>query len=142
MCPLPATTVIHPDWSTRHRPVAEGTMTATATVTRAGTGDGSYNPATGQTDPPAATTVGAGLVCRVQARDASERVELVGDQPVTLRTYLVAFEATAPAIRIDDRVAFTAAKDAGLVGRSLRVRDVLFGSETWQRDTICEDDLG
>lgn len=146
--PFPATRVLHPDWSAHHRPTAESAMTVGMMFTRAGTGEGTYNdPATGgdgTTTPPARTDVAA-TTARIQARNASERVVLVGENTVTLRTYLVAVPVDAGDIRVDDHGEVTsvaADADPELLGLVLRVRDVIYGSEVWQRDLICEDDLG
>lgn len=143
--PLPATRVIHRNWQTRHRPVAESTMTVGVEVTRAGTGEGTYNPATGQTDPPARIDVAA-CPARVQARAASDRVVQTGDQTITFRGYLVTLPVDAGDLRVDDRVEVTSVDsdedDPQLLGLDLRVIDVMYGSLVWERDLICEDDLG
>lgn len=142
--PFPATRVIHPDWSPHHRATAESTMTVGVRITRAGTGEGTYNPGTGQTDPPAPTEVAA-CQARIQARTAGDRIARVGDQTVTLRGYLVPVPVDAGDIRVDDRIEVTSVgpdEDPQLLGLQLRVLDVLYGSQVWERDLICEDDLG
>lgn len=140
--PLPGTRVIHDRFSEHHRPVSTGSMKARCTITRAGTGPGTYNESTGKTDPPAPTPVGTAQRCRVQARAATDRVAKVGDQLLTLRGYLVSLPHDAPDVHVDDLVTITAADDALLVGRVLKVLDVVYASEQWERDLTCEDNLG
>jgi hypothetical protein len=140
--PLPGTRVIHDRFSEHHRPVATGTMRARIAFTRAGTGPGAYNEGTGKTDPPARVPIGGALPCRIQPRAAADRIARVGDQLLTLRGYLVTLPHDAPDILVDDLGTVTAADDALLVGRVLKVLDVVYASEQWERDLTCEDDLG
>jgi hypothetical protein len=143
--PLPGTHVIHPRWSAHHQPTAEGGRTAVATITRAGTGDGTYNtsgPNIGQTTPPARVTIASRVKVRVQATTAADAA-MVADQVVTRRPYLVAVPADVAAVLVDDLVTLDECdNDPQLVGRPLRVRDVHYGTEIWQRDLICQDDEG
>lgn len=134
--PLPGSHVIHPRWSEHHRPTATSAMTGECIITRrAGAGitapDGTYTPA-------AAATIYIGP-CRVQARSTDERIELAGEAQETHRRYLVAVRHDAPEILVDDLVGITAAVDARLVGKELRVVDITYGSEQWQRDLICDE---
>lgn len=117
-------------------------MTAVATITRHGVGDGTYNPVTGQTTPPTRLTIAAAVKVRVQATTAADAA-MVADQTVTRRPYLVAVPAAVAAVLVDDIVTLDECdNDPQLVGRPLRVRDVHYGTEIWQRDLICEDDQG
>jgi hypothetical protein len=134
--------VLHPDWSSHHRPTAAATMSATCDITRDGTGDGIFDPATGKTTPPPRVTVAADAPCRVQRSAFPEQARAQAEQVITTRTYLVALPHDVPEPKVDDLVEITASVDADLVGRSLRVLDVRYASEQWQRDLICQDDLG
>lgn len=139
--PLPKSSVIPAGWSDHHRPTATSTMTSVCDVTRAGTGEGTYNPGTGQTTPPAGTTVQLDVPCRIQA-EIRDYVVDAGDEPVSFHRYLVTLPYDVAQVLVDDLVTVTASEDAQLVGKSLRVRDVLFGSLQWERDLRCEMNEG
>lgn len=134
--PLPNTHVIHPRWSDHHRPTATGTMTADCVITRKG-GAGTTGP-DGTWTPDPATTLYDG-VCRIVALPTNERIEVVGEEQVTSRRYQVSVEHDIGEVFLGDLVSITASKDQGLVGKKLRVIDVQFGSEQWQRDLIAEE---
>lgn len=142
--PLPNTRVIHPDWSNRNRPVAEGTMTGTCTITRAASTSTvpAFDEVLGVSIPPTPTAVYGGI-CRVQRAVASEAHPTVADREVTQRDYYVMLpvaQADAVEIQVNDIVTFnTMPDDPTLVGRVMRVRDVRAGSLLWQRDLVCED---
>lgn len=81
--------------------------------------------------------------CRV--RPAGQRGDLVvqaGGEPVTLRTYDCTVPWDASGIKVDHLVTVSASADTSLVGRSLRVRDVQYGSWQLGRRLTLEDDLG
>jgi hypothetical protein len=139
--PLPGTRVIHPRWSQHHRPTATGGLTGTCDVTRRGTGKGVMDPDTGVVTPPARVTIASGVPCRVQAVTQTAGDRTVAGDEVTQREYLVSLQWDTAAVEVDDWVTITAARDAQLSGRSLRVIDVLHGTEQWQRDLHCLDDL-
>lgn len=141
--PLRGTRVIHERWSEHHRQTAQGGMTATGTLTRAGTGPSVPNEDTGQIERPAAVTIIRDQVCRVQALATSDRIVEVGDSVVTLHSYLVAIPPDTPAAHVDDVWTVTACHaDPSLVGRELKVTGITYGSEVWQRDLICQDNMG
>lgn len=140
--PLPGTKVIHRDFSTHHMPTAEGTMTSTCTITRASATVGTMNDTTGDVTITAGVTIATDIVCRVQAEPASMRTQPSGGQEVTQRLYAVSVPADTALVLVDDRVTITTAVDPLLVGRVLRVVDVQYGSEGWQNDLVCKDDLG
>lgn len=134
--PLPNTKVIHTLWSEHHRPTATGTMSAVCEITRKGTAgvtdaDGTYTPAV-------RSTVHAGP-CRVQALVTQQQIEIVGETQETRHRYLVTIQYDTAEIHVGDLVRLTASKDAGLVGRQLRVTDAIYGSEQWERDLTCEE---
>jgi hypothetical protein len=142
MCPLPGHKPIHPRFEEANRPVAQNLMTATCTITRDGTGPGTFDPGTGLTTPPARVTVQASVPCRVQIRDTNAQVDVLGEQAVSTVAYLVSLPHDVAAVHVDDLLEVTACVDAGLVGRKLRVLDFAFSSNQWQRDLNCQDYLG
>lgn len=134
--PLPTGRVIHPAWSQHHRPTATGTMTATCTITGAG-GDGTTDP-DGNWTPGTGDTLYEGP-CRLQALTTNERIEVAGDTQTTMRRYLVSISYDADRIENGATITITTAVDAEAVGMTLRVVDVRYGSEQWQRDLIAEE---
>lgn len=135
--PLPGTRVIPPTWSEHHRPTATNAMTATCVITRrsgAGTtaADGTFTPSP-------ATTVHEGP-CRVVPRATDEgRHRTTGEGQVTPRRYEIGIEYDAPTVLLGDTVTITTAQDAGLVGMKVRVIDVSFSSEQWQRMLFAQE---
>lgn len=135
--PLSGSHVIHPRWSEHHRPTATSAMTAECIITRA-TGPGTTAP-DGTYTAAARTTIYTG-VCRVVARPViNEGVKVAGETQETHRHYQVSIRHDTPEILIDDLVEVTVAVDAGLAGKKLRVVDVAYGSEQWQRDLLCDE---
>ncbi|WP_141576125.1 DUF6093 family protein [Actinomadura sp. WMMA1423] len=119
--PLPTTRVFHPDWSQHHRPVATGTMTGECTITRG------------------ATQVYAGP-CRIIA-DGSNEVAMIGDQKLLVVRYLVTVRYDTDTVEVGDVVTVTAAVDGGLVGRTLIVKQVRYGTQEWERDLYADDQM-
>lgn len=138
--PIPGSSPIHPRFVEHHRPVATGTMTADVVITRPGAGAGTFDPVTRKTTPPAATTTYTGPA-RVQTMLRVNQPVEFGGQQVSLHRYQVSIEWSG-VVRVDDAVTVTAASDPALVGRRLRVIDVIVSSLEWQRDLLCEDTLG
>jgi hypothetical protein len=137
--PLPRHTPIHPRFSEHNRPTATGTQTGHVTITRSGTGSGALNP-DGSYTPPAASVIYSGP-CRIAPRPASERVAVVGDQRVTIREYALAIEWDAAEVHVDDIATVDDATDPGLVGKRLRVSDVKYATEQWERILMAVEDL-
>jgi len=135
--PLPGTRVIHPRWSERHRPTASGTLTSTCVITRR-TGAGTTGP-TGTFTPAAAATIYTGPCRVVVAQNTSERLLVRGDAEETHRRYQVSIRYDADDLQVGDLVTITAAVDPHLAGKGLRVIDVRYGSEQWERDLICDE---
>jgi hypothetical protein len=132
--PLGGSHVIHPHWSAHHRPTATSTMTSECVITRrspSGTTDDD-----GKWTPAAPSDIYSGT-CRVQVLTTNERVLVVGETQNTRRRYQVSIEWDAAEISIDDLVCITKAKDPRLAGKQLRVADIAYGSEQWERDLVC-----
>lgn len=115
-------------------------MTAQCTITRPGSGSGTTD-GSGNWTPATSTTVYTGP-CSVQPRTTDKRVEIVGEEQITTRAYIVALPYDVPEIHIGDQATVTDAADAGLVGRTLSVLDVQYDDQAWQRDLVCQDNLG
>jgi hypothetical protein len=120
--------VVHPRWSEHHRPTTSSTLTADCDVTRQD-GHGVTGPA-GVFTPSAATVVYTGP-CRIQALTSrSARPVVVGEAQETRHRYQVSLLWDAAQVQIGDLVTVT--------GKRLRVTDIQYGSEQWQRDLACD----
>lgn len=136
--PRPGTPVIHPLWEERHRPTAEGQMTAECSIDRP-VHTAVFDEAVGRSVYPTPTNLYSGP-CRIQASQRIPTSPTVGDAQVTLARYLIALPATVEGVRVNDQLTVTVCPGSpGFVGRVLRVLDVADGSLLWQRDLICED---
>lgn len=132
MSPLPGTKVFHPRFAEHHRPTADASMTTPCTVHRVSGGPPPY--------PKPAGWTGAGVIhettCRVQSLNR-EGGGVPAEQPVTERQYLVTLPVIgAPAFRAGERGDVVKA-----LGREFRVVNIMFGSQLWEIDLICVDNL-
>ena len=145
MVGLNRTTIIPPGWELRHRPVAVSTMTGLCRVIRPGQ-PGSYPDFEA-----APETVLVETVCRVQQQGRSARRGDSQGQLVDSRDYLVTIPAdawptgtvvddTGPILVVDGYLPGHAG-DPDLVGRHLRVEQVLHGTLRFERDLYCTVDL-
>lgn len=146
MVGLPNSKVIPPDWEAHHAPTCDASMTATITVTRlsAPTGTPTFDAQTGRSVYPTPTTVWSGA-CRIQQRNAGlggTVAQQVGEKAQPTHYYLLATSLTAPLLDVNDVAEVTSAVDAAMVGRTLRITDVLGGSTLWQRDYHAEEWVG
>lgn len=113
-------------------------MTETCTITRAGNGTQTYNPATDTFTEPARTTVYSGR-CRVKALTGGDRSPSAGDDTFDLDTYVVSIPVSSTSVQPDDHVLVaSAATDPTLVGMVLRVKAVTVGSQVTARRLTCE----
>lgn len=128
--------IFHPRWNEHHRPTATASMDAECIITRP-TGTGTTGP-TGTWTPGPRTTIYTG-VCRIVPVIRPARVDVVGEAQETHRRFQVAIRYDAPEILIDDLVDVTVAVDPLLTGKKLRVIEVSYGSEQWQRDLLCDE---
>lgn len=141
MSPLPGTRVIHTDWSDHHQPTAEGGMTGLCSL---------YDPHQGPAPFPlpegwdGLQVIATDKPCRVQVLNNSKNA-VSAEQPVGTRQYLVGLPIDdLPPITAGEGstvIKVTACKDPGLIGRVLRVIDIQHGTEMFQRDLICVDNL-
>ena len=135
MVGLPNTKVIPNGWAAHHRPVATSTMTAPCTIGRISAGPAPYPKPEGWTGEALIHTT----VCRVQELKR-EGGGVPGEQPTTERQYLVPVPLTnaegepLPDLRSGERGDIIHA-----LGRQLRIVNIMFGSEEFERDLICVD---
>lgn len=134
--PLSGSHVVHPRWSEHHRPTATSAQTAECLITRT-VGEGTTGP-TGRYTPPGPTEIYAGP-CRVVEQRTNERIEIVGAAQETHRRYLVVIRHDTAEIAVGDIAEITRSVDQGLVGKRVRVVDVQYGNEQWQRDLYCDE---
>jgi hypothetical protein len=113
-------------------------MTAECTITRP-SHVATFNESTGHATFPTATTIYAGP-CRLQASQRLGGNTTTGGAQVVQHRYMVAIPADADPPHVNDQFTVTAcAGDPSVVGRPMRVVDVLNGSLTWQRDLVVDD---
>lgn len=139
--PLPNTRVVHQNWSKHHQPAAEGGMTGVCSLFDPHVGPAPYPLPAGWDG---LQLLASGKACRVQVLNNSKSA-VSAEQPVGTRQYLVALPINGlPPISAGEGgtvIKLTACKDPGLVGRVLRVLDVQHGTEVFERDLICVDNL-
>lgn len=141
MSPLPGYQVFPDGWSAHHRPVAAATMTATCDLADPAAGPAPFPP---DPDWTGLITLATGIPCRVQELNSSHGAAPV-EQPTRTRQYLVTLPVDqAPELSAGERgtiITVTASTDPHLQGRHLRVIDVMHGSEVWERDVVCVENL-
>jgi len=141
--PLPGSRVIPAGWVEHHRPVAEATLVGAKIRLRDPAGDtqGEFDDTTGTYPVVTATPYYDGN-CRVQ-QQKQPQVGTTGAQRITTHDYLIAIPATVTTAAVGHvGEVYECAADPSLVGRALKVTDVLRGSLVWERDLIATDHLG
>lgn len=135
MSPLPGYKIFPPRWAEHHRPVATATMTAPCVIKRINNGPPPYPLPDGWTnEDPIHTTV-----CRVQELN-KESGGVAADQPTTERQYLVPLPLTNPdGVPLPDLRSGEQGDIIHVIGRQLRITQIMFGSQEWERDVICVD---
>lgn len=136
--PFPGTRAIPTGWAPHHRPVANGTMNAEGDIHRTSTGPVPYGE-----EGTAAAPIWSGPM-RVQETQRG-RPMLTTDQPTEVRHYLITLPIDGlPDLRAGehgDTITVTASSDPHLAGRLLRIIDIQHGSEMFERDVLCTDNL-
>ena len=135
--PLPGTRPIHPRWSEHHRPTPTGTLTGTCTITHRPAAGGTTGP-TGNYTPPAAVTIYDGP-CRIIPVRTDERLRARGGTQQTNRRYQVSIRYDADALTLGDILTITEAQDPQMAGMKLRIIDLRYGTEQWERDLIADE---
>jgi hypothetical protein len=133
--------LLHPRMLDAIRATSGGAFTAHGALTRAGTGDGTYNDTTGQSDPPARVSVHTGPV-KVEPQTSQDRVVIVGGQPVTVRLYSAEAGLDWTDVRVDDVLVLSECDDPYLVGRPLTVVDATGSTLGTTRPFVVQDRLG
>lgn len=132
------------------RAAAEELMTDACVITRGGTGEPVYDPATDTTSAPADDTVyddpdtpGAGGICRAKPADTVDLAQDAGEAVVGARRYVVSIPLAATAPRRNDFVLMTASLlDPALPGTRFRVLGAAKGSQLTARRLACEEVTG
>lgn len=141
--PLEGSRVIPAGWVEHHRPVAEATMVGAKIRLRDPAEDtlGDFDEETG-TRPVVKAAPYFDGPCRVQ-QQKQPQVGSAGEQRVTSHDYLIAVPVSVTTVAVGHvGVVYECAADPSLVGRELKVTDVLRGSLAWERDLIAIDQLG
>jgi hypothetical protein len=141
--PRPGSRVIPAGWVEHHRPVAEATFIGAKIRLRDPADDtvGEFDEDTG-TRPVVKAAPYYDGPCRVQ-QQKQPQVGTTGDQRVSTHDYLVAVPIAVTAVaggHIGE--VYECAADPTLIGRPLKVTDVMRGSLAWERDLIVIDQLG
>lgn len=130
----PGTAIIPAAWATDLRPVAEGTMTAAASIRHPGTVQ-AWDEETEQMVAVPLDPYYTGAV-RVQSLATQAREVVVAADDETVASYLITVTAAAAPAE-GDLVKVSDSGDALLDGRSLRVVQVVTGSLLVERDLFC-----
>ena len=114
-------------------------MTDTCTISRAGAGDPTYDPATDSYTYPTADEIYVGK-CRVKPADTVDLAEEAGETVVGARRYVVSVPTSTTTVQRNDVLEVTASVlDSGLVGTKFRVLGALKGSQVTARRLACEE---
>ncbi|GAA5229262.1 DUF6093 family protein [Arthrobacter cryoconiti] len=133
MSPLPGWQVIPDGWAEAHRPVVEQTLQSPATVYRISDGPAPYPIPPGWSG---STIVWDNFNARVQEKSQRAGDIVVGDQPITQRQYLVVCPVGGPKLRAGER-----GDVVHVIGRELRIIDILGGTYEWELDLVCVENL-
>lgn len=135
--PRPDSQVIHPDllataqaWSGRSR-------IDTCTITRPGVS--TWDPETNSSSDGTTTVYDGPIRMQDVQPFGGSRTTGFGGQAVTTSSYFAVIDADAAEIRIEDIVTFTDSADPDLIGRSLRVTEVLVDTFHTHRRLVLEE---
>lgn len=132
MSPLPNTRVIPKGWAAHHQPVADSMMTSPGEVYRISDGPPPYPKPVGWSGE---TLIHKALFSVQELK--REGGSVPAEQPTTERQYLITTSVIdAPAFRAGER-----GDVIHVIGRQFRISSIMFGSELWQIDLICTDNL-
>lgn len=136
MSPLPGWQVIPEGWAEAHRPVAEQTMQSPATFHRITDGPAPYPVPPGWTG---STLIWGGepeVRVRVQQKDQRAGDIVIADQPTTQRQFMVVCPVGGPKLLAGER-----GDVVHVLGRELRIIDIMAGTYEWELDLICVENL-
>lgn len=137
----PGTTVVPPDWDTSHAVVITGTFPDSVSL-RAPGGVSAWNPLTNRTEVVPHAPFATNVPARINAVGGA-----TGDQPaddlVHVAGYTVSVPLTADGADLvvvngenDTLIDVTDSADPTLVGKTLRVTDIVRGSTRFERDLL------
>jgi len=132
----PDSLVIPERWEAGHQPVAERTMHDAACEIRAPGTTQAWNAATEQMDAVPLDPYYTGG-CRIQALTNDARTTVLAEDPELVAGYLVVVPADVDTAAEGHLVKVTDSHDIALTGRVLVVRDVVRGSQRFERDLYC-----
>jgi hypothetical protein len=140
--PIPGSRVIPAGWAQHHRPTVESTFTAKIRLRDpAQDTEGPLDEDTG-TRPVVKAAPYYDGPCRVQQRNQPQ-VGATGEQRISTQDYLVPVPITVTTVAVGHvGLIYECPDDPSLIGRPLKVTDVLRGSLAWERDLICTDSMG
>lgn len=132
MSPIPSATIFPPGWAEHHRPTAEASMTEPAIFKRISSGPAPFPLPPEWTG---AETIWTATV-RVQAQSKQAGDSVTAEQPTTTHEYLVTAPVGGPELRVGER-----GDVIHVLGRQLRITDSRTGSQLWELDLLCVDNL-
>lgn len=138
--PFPSARLIDPRWSSHHQPSVATSLNGRIVISTAGVTD--WSVATGPTTVSAGATLYDGPF-RAQSRSGqvNQPADAAG-QPVTVTSYLLVLQASAPEIPTGTRaLVMECPDDAYLVEKSFIVVGTIFGSQRFERGLFAELDL-
>jgi hypothetical protein len=136
----PNTAVIPADWDTSHAPVATKTMRALVSLRHPGSQAGAFDDTTQQRPDVPLAAYATDVPARVQAQKSTAIRGIVDAAEETLHVagYLVTLPLdTSAEIKAEDLIQVGSSTDPLLTGRTLRVVDLVRGSERFERDLFC-----
>jgi hypothetical protein len=136
----PGSKAIPDNWSESLAPVAEQFFTAECDIHAPSPGTATLDRETGLSVPGQAALLYRGP-CRIWVEANSPAVADTAAQQVTTQTYRVAIPAAIATVVVGAVVTVTKTTMDKSIDK-LRVDSIERGSEIWQRDLICFDDLG
>lgn len=118
------------------RGAAESMQMDKCTITRAGVGEGTFDPETGATTPPDPETLYTGA-CRFRAPTLAEQTTTAGEHAWTTEDSVLSVPVSVTGLQVDDVVTVTASQlDPDLPGTVHVVMAVLRGSQITARRLI------
>lgn len=132
MSPLSGYKLFPDNWAEHHRPTAEASMTTPAVFVRISDGPAPY-PVPPDWDP--ADVIWTTNV-RVQARNKTAGDPVPAEQPTSLHEYLVTAPVGGPELRVGEQ-----GDVVRVLGRELRITDSRTGSQLWELDLVCTENL-
>lgn len=142
--PLKNSHVIHPRWEQHHRPVSADALPAECVINRY-TSERAWNDVAGRSEygPGMKVYPETGLgVCRLTRGGTGSMpagTVVVAGRATTLSDYTLVIPTCSDLVQVNDiATVLRCDGDPDLVGKRLRIKNVLRGSYTWERLLSCE----